>query len=71
MPDILLTVAEVADLLQMDMETVHDLAQQHKLRGMKVRGQWRFMEIDIRRWLQTHSPNPQKPVASAAGALHL
>lgn len=71
MPDMLLTVNEVADLLQMTVETVYDLAQQHKLRGMKVRGQWRFMEIDVRRWLQTHSPNPQEPVSTAAGALHL
>jgi excisionase family DNA binding protein len=54
MADTLLTVTEVAALLQLDVETVYDLVQQHKLRGMKVHGQWRFTDPDVRRWLDTH-----------------
>jgi excisionase family DNA binding protein len=47
-----LTPAEVAKLLKVDIETVCALAQQHKLRGIKLRGQWRFVESDVRHWLQ-------------------
>jgi excisionase family DNA binding protein len=63
MADMLLTVTEVATLLQLDVETVYDLVQQHQLRGMKVRGQWRFVDLDVRRWLDTHGESPQKPVS--------
>jgi excisionase family DNA binding protein len=66
MAETLRTVAEVASLLQLDIEAVHTLAQQHKLRGIKVHGQWRFTEADVRRWLQTqpHDTLPSTPAVS-------
>ena len=65
MAETLRTVAEVASLLHLDIEAVHDLAQQHKLRGIKVHGQWRFTETDVRRWLQTQQ-NPTPPSSVTA-----
>lgn len=61
MTETFLTPFEVAELLQVDVETVYALAQQHKLRGVKIRGQWRFVDSDVRHWLQRQtgkSPTP-------------
>jgi excisionase family DNA binding protein len=71
MPDMLLTVDEVADLLHVNVETIYDLAYQHKLRGMKVRGQWRFLDLDVRRWLHTHGTNLPESGSTTTDALHL
>jgi excisionase family DNA binding protein len=47
MPDEILTLPEVAELLKIAEKTVYTLAQKHQLPAFKVRGQWRFKRLDI------------------------
>ncbi|MDH5491715.1 MAG: helix-turn-helix domain-containing protein, partial [Myxococcales bacterium] len=42
MPDEILTVAEVAELLKVAEKTVYTMAQRTEIPCFKVRGQWRF-----------------------------
>jgi len=42
MPDTLLTLHEVADLLKVAEKTVYTMARRRELPAFKVRGQWRF-----------------------------
>jgi excisionase family DNA binding protein len=52
MPDTLLTLHEVADLLKVAEKTAYTMAQQHELPGFKVRGQWRFKRSDLDQWIE-------------------
>ncbi len=47
-----LTVKQVADLLAVNERTVYRMAQAGKIPAFKVSGTWRFMEEDIRRWIE-------------------
>lgn len=52
MPDALLTLHEVADLLKVAEKTVYTMAQRGELPAFKVRGQWRFKQADLDRWIE-------------------
>lgn len=51
MPDEILTLPEVADLLKVAEKTVYTMAQRAEIPAFKVRGQWRFTRVDIDRWI--------------------
>ncbi|WP_440144288.1 methylation-associated defense system helix-turn-helix domain-containing protein MAD1 [Bradyrhizobium canariense] len=52
MPDEILTLPEVAQLLKVAEKTVYTMAQKRQLPAFKVRGQWRFKRVDIDRWIE-------------------
>jgi len=52
MPDALLTLHEVADLLKVAEKTVYTMAQRRELPAFKVRGQWRFKQTDLDLWIE-------------------
>jgi len=47
-----LTVKQVAELLSVNERTVYRMANAGELPGFKVSGSWRFMEDDIRAWIE-------------------
>jgi excisionase family DNA binding protein len=51
-PDEILTLPEVAQLLKVAEKTVYTMAQKGQLPAFKVRGQWRFKRVDIDRWIE-------------------
>lgn len=52
MPDAILTLPEVAALLKVADKTVYTMAQRGQLPAFKVRGQWRFKQVDLDRWIE-------------------
>lgn len=52
MPDEILTLPEVAQLLKVAEKTVYTMAQRGEIPAFKVRGQWRFKHVDIDRWIE-------------------
>lgn len=52
MPDEILTLPEVAQLLKVAEKTVYTMAQKSELPAFKVRGQWRFKRQDIDAWIE-------------------
>ena len=52
MPDEILTLPEVAQLLKVAEKTVYTMAQKGQLPAFKVGGQWRFQRIDIDQWIE-------------------
>ncbi len=52
MPDEILTLPEVAELLKVADKTVYTMAQKRELPAFKVRGQWRFKMVDMDRWIE-------------------
>lgn len=77
MPDEILTLPEVAQLLKVAEKTVYTMAQRGEIPAFKVRGQWRFKRADLDQWIEsqktvqhevrfgsTHSPSDVKRRAS-------
>ncbi len=52
MPDEILTLPEVAQLLKVAEKTVYTMAQKSLLPAFKVGGQWRFQRVDIDHWIE-------------------
>lgn len=52
MPDEILTLPEVAQLLKVAQKTVYTMAQKGELPAFKVRGQWRFKRDDMEAWIE-------------------
>ena len=50
MPDEILTLPEVAQLLKVAEKTVYTMAQRQEIPAFKVRGQWRFKRADGAPW---------------------
>lgn len=48
----ILTIAEVADYLQVAERTLYRLAATKKIPAFKVGGVWRFAKADIDRWIK-------------------
>jgi excisionase family DNA binding protein len=55
MPEPLLTAADVAAWLKLNIETVYDLIAKDQLPAIKIGGQWRFQEVQVREWLGRRS----------------
>lgn len=62
----LFTVRQVQDLLQVDRITIYRMLSSGRLVGVKIGGQWRFREQDIRHLLaaRPEAPAPQPATAS-------
>ncbi len=52
MSDEILTLPDVAQLLKVANKTVYNMVQKRELPAFKVRGQWRFMRVDIDQWIE-------------------
>lgn len=52
MPDGILTLPEVAQLLKVAEKTVFTMAQKGQLPAFKVRGQSRFKRADLDQWIE-------------------
>jgi len=48
----ILTVRQVAELLQIDERTIYKLARQGSIPSFKVSNQWRFLKQDIESWIE-------------------
>ena len=59
MTEPLLTASEVAQLLKLNVETVYTLIRTSGLPAAKIGSQWRFVESDLRRWVQVQTQTPQ------------
>ncbi len=57
MPDEILTVPGVADLLKVADKTVYTMVQNAQVPAFKVRGQWRFLRVDLDRWIEQQKAN--------------
>ena len=57
MPDEILTLPEVAQLLKVAENTVYTMAQKSQLPAFKVRGLGRFKRVDIDRWIEQLKAN--------------
>jgi excisionase family DNA binding protein len=51
-PDDMLTLPEVAQLLKVAAKTVYTMAKKAQLLEFRVRGQWRFKRVDIDLWIE-------------------
>ncbi len=51
MPEPLLTAVVMAVWLKLNIETVYDLIAKDQLPVIKIGGQWRFQEAQVRAWL--------------------
>jgi len=52
MPDEILTLPEVAQLLKVAEKTVYTMAQKGQFPAFKVGGQWRFKRADLDQWIE-------------------
>ena len=59
MPDEIMTLPEVANLLKIAEKTVYTMSQRSEIPAFKVRGQRRFKRSDIDDWIEA-----QKSAAS-------
>jgi excisionase family DNA binding protein len=59
MPEPLLTAADVAEWLKLNIETIYDLIAKDRLPALKIGGQWRFQEAQVGEWLRRHSASHQ------------
>jgi len=57
MPDQIMTVKDVADYLKLNERTVYRMATAGKIPAFKVGGSWRFKQIELEKWIKTHSNN--------------
>ncbi|HEV7679278.1 MAG TPA: helix-turn-helix domain-containing protein [Candidatus Dormibacteraeota bacterium] len=57
-PPEVLTAAEAAELLRVDVAVVEQLAASHELPGRRVGDSWRFSRAAILRWLDHHGEPP-------------
>lgn len=57
----ILTLREVAEMLNVSVETVLNLVAQNQLRGIKIGNQWRFQKKDIEEWQKSQEvPNVER-----------
>lgn len=59
--DEILTLEEAARYLKIGPTTMYQLARQGVLPGRKVGREWRFVKSELRQWLATPAPQPNKP----------
>lgn len=64
--DVLLTVRQLQDLLQVDRITIYRMLADGRLQGFKVGGQWRFSRRAIEDWLHEQATSLAAPEPSIA-----
>jgi excisionase family DNA binding protein len=65
MPDEILTLPELAQLLKVAEKTVYTMAQKGELPAFKVRGQWRFKRVDLDLWIERKKASCREPGAES------
>ena len=65
MPDEILTLPDVAQLLKVAEKTVYTMAQKAELPAFKVRGQWRFKRVDLDLWIERQKATAREPGAES------
>lgn len=69
MPDEILTLPEVAQLLKVAEKTVYTMAQRGEIPAFKVRGQWRFKRLDLDQWIEHQkASNHEGPIPTPSGS---
>jgi excisionase family DNA binding protein len=68
MPDEILTLPEVAQLLKVAEKTVYTMAQRGEIPAFKVRGQWRFKRADLDQWIEGQK-TAQHQIGSGSASL--
>lgn len=65
-----LSVRELAELLQLSDRTVYRLVQSGEIPGFKIGGSWRFSRADVEDWMVHQVRDTKKRIAkkSKAGA---
>jgi excisionase family DNA binding protein len=66
MNDEILTIRDVAEYLKVTEKTVYGLAQQHRIPGFKVGGQWRFRRKDLDSWIDDQQRGRRRSVRKAS-----
>jgi excisionase family DNA binding protein len=66
MPDEILTLPEVAQLLKVADKTVYTMAQNGEMPAFKVGGQWRFKQEDLDMWIADLQRGPAASVQKSA-----
>lgn len=56
----ILTVAEVADYLQISRVTLYKLLKNHQLPAFRLGSDWRFRRAAIETWITEQSKTPQE-----------
>jgi excisionase family DNA binding protein len=65
MPDEILTLPEIAQLLKVAEKTVYKMAQKGELPAFKVGGQWRFKRGDLDLWIERQKASSREPRADS------
>lgn len=66
MPELVMTIKEIAEVLRLAEKTVYAMATDGELPAFKVRGQWRVRKVDFDQWLLKRArPDPARHAASA------
>ncbi len=66
MLDVLLTPAEVAESVKLSVEVVRRSVRRGELRAVKLAGQLRFREEDVRAWIDAGEVRPAQRAAPVA-----
>jgi len=53
----IMTVAQVADYLQISKKSVYQLVHEGKLPACKVLNKWRFNKLSVRQWFSDNQSN--------------
>ncbi|HAB50802.1 MAG TPA: repressor LexA [Ignavibacteriales bacterium] len=64
----ILTLQEVADYLKVDEKTVYRMVQSKRLPAFKVGNQWRFLKIDINKWIENKNIVVEIPIVGTVAA---
>lgn len=62
MPDEILTLPQVAQLLKVSEKTIYTMAQRGDLPTFKVGGQWRFNREDLDNWIEGQKSSHREEV---------
>ena len=59
-----LTAYEVADIFQLHLDTVYDMAKRGKLPGAKIGNRWRFSETRLKHWFTEREASQEQPMGT-------
>jgi len=64
--ELLMTVPEVAQKLNMSTKTVYRMAQEGDLPGVKIGSSWRFLPTQVAKWVKDKAHQPVEGVTDGA-----
>ncbi|MBA4320205.1 MAG: repressor LexA [Flavobacterium sp.] len=68
MKEDILTLQEVAEYLKVNEKTVYRMVQSKKLPAFKVGNQWRFLKMDIIKWIESRNIVVEIPIVGKVAA---